>query len=298
MSGEVRMTEGKAFQSVVAWLSLVRNLLALIVTGAAAIPLLLVWGRGLPTWLLQTLLIALVFVLGALTGALVALLVLRKRDAPLGYRWLRLERTREFDQVNPRRQRMVSHITIQARRDNVEIFQDLIQWTGAIKPRQSILSDGHSLLPVEIPGIDGWQRYYVHLGQPLMRGDLAEIVIQTEFIDVSDDSAHWISKTVRETILNELVLRLRMGAFTPPKTQFQAKVSDPSKDASSILKRLDVEYDITTGDVSVKIARPKVGRRYGLAALPWTYPADLPDATLGNATWPPTHLSAAAPAER
>jgi len=279
------MTEHAWFKRVAAWLSVSRNLIGLALGLTVATPLVWTWGAGLPDAVRAVLLSAMIAVLGGLVGATFAVIVLRSRDAPLGYRWLKLEQTREFHRDNPRVQRLLSRITIEARRDNVEVFADISQWTGAVPPRRTVLSEGHSLLPVLARGIEGWERYYVHLGRPLMRHETAQIVLQSEYADVSDDRLHWISKTVREPIYKELKVVLRMGPFTPSADSFSAEVKRPA-DVVRTVRRLKPNRDVSTGDTWIKVRRPKSGLRYHLDVA-WTYPAELPDPLTADLSWEP-----------
>lgn len=141
-----------------------------------------------------------------------------------------------------------------------------------VPPQRSLLSSGQRL-SLFSEQFEGWQSYIVAFDSPLRRGETATIELQSEFSEISDDTRHWVSKTVTEPIEDEIILRILPQMHAVGEST--AKVMQPGVGnyAESLLQ---VDIDKVTGERCVIVRQPRVGRRYYLD-VELVFPEDLPD---------------------
>jgi membrane protein implicated in regulation of membrane protease activity len=219
---------------------------------------------------------------GAAAGAAVAWLLYSRGLAAQGYRWVRVEQTYELDEDNPRVQRLISEIKIKATRNNVFLFVDRTHWTGVLPPRLSLLSRNQTLVVSE-DVFEGWRTFYVHFNNPLIKGEEATIKLQVEFIDVSPDPSHWVSKTPLEPI-KEMKLRVVLGRNSPTEDAYTARVMRPGVGRNATVDRLSVEFEGQPPVASTTVKRPRVGLRYQMQ-VEYPYPNDLGDPHQATPSW-------------
>ena len=203
-----------------------------------------------------------IFALGLAIGILVAWLARRHQDG-LNYRIISVEKTYQFDEANPRIQRLVSCTVIEATRGAVYTFTDMTNWSGAKDPVLQLLSTDQALWVIPFVH-EGWRPYVIALREPLLKNDRVEIILQAEFHALADDSVQWVGHTPQRRISDSLTLRIAMGRNAPPVNQFSAVIMKPGLGASAVQKRLPVSRDGITGLASVTFKRPRLGLRHDL----------------------------------
>jgi hypothetical protein len=264
------MTSWKSRREQVSFLGPVADILTLASFVVGLVVGLLTLQASWPNWLRLTLLIAGVLLVGVSLGVFASWALTRDR-VPLGYRWIKVDQTYELAEDNPRVQRLIATITIEAVRDNVFLFVDRTHWTGKRPPRLSLLGSDHSLL-VSPYAFEGWRTYVAAFKKPLVKGERTSILLQVEFLDESDDPQHWVSKTPTERIRESLTLRMRFGKNSPRGEDFQGVVLRPGVGQNAVVGALEKPlFDQASGTATVVIPKPKVGLRYQLQTE-WPFP--------------------------
>ncbi|MTH70030.1 hypothetical protein, partial [Agromyces bracchium] len=202
---------------------------------------------------------------GVGVGLVIAFVRLRRNDDP-GYRWISVDQVYELAEDNPRVQRMVTTNRVQATRDNVLWFTDRTQWTGAIQPRFSLLSPSQSLM-LSPATFEKWRHYVVHFHEPLKKGQVADIVLQANFLNFTvPDEMHYTSKTPSAPVRDGIALHLRLGKNAPQSIEsYGAGAYAPGIGNSTKLADLMPVLDRASGIATLRIKRPRVGVRYQLS---------------------------------
>lgn len=264
-----------------AWFTVARNAIAFLGVLIAVLIGMNTWYRsgGLSAWLVVAVAWITSVLAAGVSGGLIYRRVSYRRNSPLGYRWVRASYTYSFDPEDHRRQRQVLEVEIQARRDNVLLFQNQFLWTGW-GPEPSLHVNGSRHVILRDPGmrVDNWKFYFVRLERPLMRKQTTVIRIQQELFDEAGEFEPKLSKHVREG-MNLLELTVEFPNEMPYRDVCAAYRRSGIVGHPDVLGELKVERNESAKMLSLRIDRPRKNNVYSIEWY-WDYP--MIDTTKGN----------------
>ncbi|BAL91186.1 hypothetical protein AMIS_59660 [Actinoplanes missouriensis 431] len=219
--------------------------------------------------------VAVLLVSACMLGA--SVILFRRASTPM-YRWVSAEYIYRFDAADLRRQTQTIKIRIRANRDNVNLFHNTYRWTG-VGTSTVRVANGSQRICETREKISGRRHYYVHLDQPLSKGEETLIHLEQELFDASGEFEPILAKIVSSP-LAKLTLKVVFPSDQAPRA-IVARRSRPSRKRAESWRTIgagghDVDWSDNgaTTEACYSPDSPKVGIRYDLRWDNWgKYPS-------------------------
>lgn len=237
--------------------------LALLIGGVAVVVFRYAAGMGV-------VLLAALSVLLLSAAVLLTALVIARRWAGPGYRWISAEYEYRFANDDLRNQTQLIRIRIRATRNNVCCFENSYYWSGTGDTSIQVNSAGHRYVG-EVPADDSKRMYWIHLDSSLNRGDETEIEVEQSLFDERRSLKPMLTKRVSGG-LGALTLKAVFPQRAVPKAivareMTYSKKSPHWREAQVDKPQWQPDEEIT--EISYSPLRPRKNYRYELKWDPW-----------------------------